>query len=88
LHDISDKKMTLTPQLKSRLDTIAERIRKGKVQHRSAIVLSKSPLSIVFSFFGNTFSRNAKNTIQKFFNDRQQATQWLEQFTSVPARKA
>lgn len=80
LHDLSDKNMALTPLLKSRLDNIADRIRHGEVQHRSAVILSKSPLALVFSFFGNTFSRMAKNTIQKFFTDRQEAIRWLEQF--------
>lgn len=80
LHDISDKQMALTPMLRTRLDNIAERIRKGQVQYRSAVILTNSPMSMVFSFFGNMFSRNAKNTIQRFFTDRQQGIQWLEQY--------
>lgn len=84
LHDISDKNMVLTPMLRSRLDEIAQRIKTGQVQYRSAVVMSNSPMSRIFMFFGNVFSSKAKNTIQRFFTNREQGLQWLEQY--VPAK--
>lgn len=80
LHDISDKNIVMTPLFKNRLDEIAARIRTGQVQFRTAIVLAKSPMSMVFSIFGNTFSHRAKNTVQKFFTSREAAIEWLEEF--------
>jgi hypothetical protein len=85
LHDISGKNVSLTPMLRTRLDEIAARIRQGQVHYRSAVILSNTPMSMVFSFFGNVFSRNAKNTIQKFFTARHQGIEWLKQYVSKTA---
>ena len=41
LHDVSHPEMSLTPYMKGRLSQIAERIKTGKTQHYSAVILKK-----------------------------------------------
>ncbi len=87
LHDISHKDMSLTPMLRNRLDEVAQRIRKGQVQYRSAVIMSNTPMSMVFSFFGNVFSRSARNTVQRFFTSRQSGVEWLKQYIGKTAER-
>jgi hypothetical protein len=88
LHDVSDNHMSLTPQMRSRLNDIAQRIKTGKTQHRSAVILQKSLFGTVFSLFGNMFSRSAKNTIQQYFTERPKALEWLQQYVVTASKKA
>lgn len=80
MHDISDPNMSLTPLLRDRLNDIAQKIKEGNVQYRSAVVMQKSAVGFIFSLFGNMFNRKAKNTIQQFFTSREDALNWLQQF--------
>jgi hypothetical protein len=77
LHDVSHPDMSLTPHMKERLSQIAERINVGKTQHRSAVILKNDLFGSLFSIFGNTFSRSAKNTTQQYFTTREKGLAWL-----------
>ena len=79
LHDISDPKMSLTPQMRSRLNDIAQRIKNGKTKHRSAVILQDTLFGTLFKIFGNLFSRSAQNTTQQFFTEKSKALEWLRE---------
>lgn len=79
-HDLSHPDVNLTPYFRKRLNEVAERIKQGTVQYRSAVILEENISGMVLKFFGNRFTKNAKNTIQPFFTDRDKALAWVEQY--------
>ncbi len=77
INDLSSTEMTLTPLLRSRMNELAKRIRSEPVHYYSAMVMPKSISGQVFKLAGNVLSRTVRDSILKFFTDRDQAMHWL-----------
>ena len=77
INDLSSNEMSLTPFLRSRMNELAKRIRSESVHYYSAMVMPKSISGQVFKLAGNVLSRTVRDSVLKFFTDRDQGIHWL-----------